>query len=113
MGGVGMQELLFIAFIALLLFGPDRLPEFARQAGKLLARFRAETSKSIAELKRAADVEDLDRELKAVRREIRSIGRDLTDLGASDGVAGDGAGRRPAAVPEPRSEPPPLDPEAT
>ncbi|MDP8930473.1 MAG: twin-arginine translocase TatA/TatE family subunit, partial [Actinomycetota bacterium] len=31
-----------VAFIALLVFGPDRLPELARQAGRALARFRQE-----------------------------------------------------------------------
>jgi sec-independent protein translocase protein TatB len=33
-------DLIFIAFLALLLFGPKKLPELARYAGKLLAEFR-------------------------------------------------------------------------
>ena len=34
MFGVGLAEMAVIAFIAVLVFGPDRLPELARQAGK-------------------------------------------------------------------------------
>jgi len=32
--GVGLTELAVIAFIAVLVFGPDRLPELAKQAGR-------------------------------------------------------------------------------
>ena len=38
----GPQELLVIAVVALLVFGPDRLPEVARNAAKLLNRLRSE-----------------------------------------------------------------------
>lgn len=102
MGNLGIQELLLIAVVALFVFGPDRLPELARQTGKAIARFRQETSKSVAELKRAADLEDLDTELRSIRQDLRevrsSVVRSLTaDPGAS----------RPADAP------PPLDPDAT
>ncbi|MDP9023015.1 MAG: Sec-independent protein translocase protein TatB [Actinomycetota bacterium] len=100
MGNVGFQELLVIAVLALLVFGPDRLPELARQAGKALTRVREETSRSMAELKQAADLEDLDRELRAVRAELRAAGRELT-----------GADRRVGA--RRLESPPPTDPDAT
>ncbi|HEX2026853.1 MAG TPA: Sec-independent protein translocase protein TatB [Nitriliruptorales bacterium] len=103
MGNIGFQELLVIAVLAMLVFGPDRLPEIARQAGKFLSRFREETSRSVAELKRAAEVQDLDRELKAVRSQLRQTGRQLT--GSVTGGSG-------AAGP-PGESPPPTDPEAT
>jgi sec-independent protein translocase protein TatB len=40
MFGVGPLELVVIAIVAVLVFGPDRLPEFARTAGKLLRQVR-------------------------------------------------------------------------
>lgn len=97
---LGFQEILVIAVVALIVVGPDRLPDLARRAAKLLSQVRSETSKSISELKAAADVDDLDRELKAMREEIREAGRELT--GAS----------RPS-VPVPADAPPPTDSEAT
>lgn len=102
MGNLGFQELLLLAVLALVVFGPERLPELARQAGKFVARFRSETSRGIEELKEAADLADLDRELRSLSREVRdvraSVGRALT---------GEPNARRPDDAP------PPTDPEAT
>ena len=40
MFGIGPLELVVIAIVAVLVFGPDRLPEFARTAGRLLRQVR-------------------------------------------------------------------------
>lgn len=37
---VGFDEIIFIAIIALLLFGPDKLPEYIRELGRLYAEFK-------------------------------------------------------------------------
>lgn len=106
MGNLGFPELLVIAVVALLVFGPDRLPELAQQAGRFISRFREETSKSMAELKKAAEIEDLDRELRSMRDELRGVGRELT---SATSPHQEGA----ASTPRPRRTPPPTDPEAT
>ena len=100
---LGFQELLVIAVVALLVFGPDRLPELARQAGKALARIREETRSSVDELKRAADVEDLERELKGLSRDLREVRSSVTRAMSEPG----------ARAPRPTDRPPPTDPEAT
>ncbi|MFA9429844.1 twin-arginine translocase TatA/TatE family subunit [Egicoccus sp. AB-alg2] len=114
----GPQELLVIAVVALLVFGPDKLPDLARNAARLLARFRSETQRSVAEFKRAADLEDLDREIRGISRELQDTKRAVTQ--PFDDAFADAAGtaRRPgSAVGGPRfrpaDDPPPFDPEAT
>ena len=37
---IGIPELLVIGLVAVLVFGPDRLPEFARTAARLLSQVR-------------------------------------------------------------------------
>ena len=44
MFGIGAQELIVILVVALVVFGPKRLPELARSLGKGLAEFRRASS---------------------------------------------------------------------
>jgi sec-independent protein translocase protein TatB len=39
--GVGLPELALIAVVAVLVFGPDKLPELARQAGRMARQVRS------------------------------------------------------------------------
>jgi sec-independent protein translocase protein TatB len=38
--GIGLPELMVIAVVAVVVFGPEKLPEYARQAGKLVRQLR-------------------------------------------------------------------------
>ncbi len=40
MFGLGMPELLLVAVVALLLFGPKRLPELGKSLGRSIAAFK-------------------------------------------------------------------------
>jgi TatA/E family protein of Tat protein translocase len=50
--GVGPAELLFILIIALLVFGPKKLPELARDLGKSIAKWR----QALEEIQTVTDV---------------------------------------------------------
>jgi len=54
MFGIGFQELLIILVVALLVFGPKRLPELARSLGRGVAEFRRASS----ELRQHLDVSE-------------------------------------------------------
>jgi sec-independent protein translocase protein TatB len=38
--GIGLPELMVIAIVGVVVFGPDRLPELARQAGRMARQLR-------------------------------------------------------------------------
>ena len=59
MGKLGMPELILILALALLLFGPKKLPEIGKQVGKALGEFKRTSN----ELKRTIE-DEMDRATK-------------------------------------------------
>jgi sec-independent protein translocase protein TatA len=64
MGTLGMPEMVLIFFLALLLFGPKKLPEVGRTIGKAVTEFRRASN----ELKAT-----FDREVKSLEQETESL----------------------------------------
>jgi TatA/E family protein of Tat protein translocase len=52
---IGVPEMILILVVALLVFGPNRLPEIARSMGKFIRNFQAETNRAIEDLKRGIE----------------------------------------------------------
>jgi len=48
---LGIPEIGLVLFVALMVFGPDRLPEIARSMGKFMRSFQAETNRAMSDLK--------------------------------------------------------------
>ncbi len=63
MFGIGMSEMLIIGVIALLLIGPDQIPETARTLGKFLNELRRSTddlkSQLTSEIKIPQSIDDI------------------------------------------------------
>lgn len=72
-GPLGIPEILFIFALALLIFGPRKLPEIGRTLGKGMAEFR----KASSELKRTIDTEMMQEEIR--QSDPRRILRDTPD----------------------------------
>ncbi len=73
MGPLGMQEMVVLAILALVMFGPRKLPELFRTVGKAMGEFQ----RARAELKST-----FDRELQGLEKEhaeIRQVTSELTN----------------------------------
>ena len=57
--GVGLPEMAVIGVIALLVFGPKKLPELGRSLGKTLKGFQAASSEFEQEFRKAVDSVEL------------------------------------------------------
>lgn len=105
MGNLGFWEILMLGVLALLIFGPDRLPGMARNAGKMVAAFKREADSTLAELREAAEFDESLREVRDLRREFAGIGKELADTGRSV--------TEQAAPPQAAEAGAPFDPDAT
>jgi len=70
-GSIGGSEFLLIAVLALLLFGPRKLPQIGRSLGRALADFRGATQDFKSSLEREVRVEEI-REAKSGIEEVSS-----------------------------------------
>src|SRR4051794_41489073 len=59
MFNVGGGEIMVILLLALLVLGPDKLPEYARKAGRYMNEFRRMTSGFQEEFRQAMDLSDV------------------------------------------------------
>ena len=64
MFGIGGGELIFIIFIALMLFGSDKVPEIARTLGKIMAQLKNATNDIKSEIQKSAEVQDINNSVK-------------------------------------------------
>jgi sec-independent protein translocase protein TatB len=52
---VGVGEMMVVLLVALLVFGPNKLPEIARSMGKFLRNFQQETNRALSDLKQGIE----------------------------------------------------------
>ncbi len=71
MGTLGWQEITFVFFLALVLFGPKELPKIGRTVGKALAEFRRASSDLKATFDR--ELNNLERETQPDNQAGKSI----------------------------------------
>lgn len=108
MFGVGLPEMAVIALVAVLVFGPDRLPEFARQAGRMVRQLKQFTDSARDDIRAELGPEFADFEITDLdpRRAVRKYIQDAWD---DDEPAPVKRGQRPLEA----GELPPYDSDAT
>ncbi|MGI8575349.1 MAG: Sec-independent protein translocase subunit TatA/TatB [Egibacteraceae bacterium] len=111
-------EMAFLGMLALLIFGPERLPGMARNLGRMVARFRSEASGALDELKQTAELDDLRGAVNELRGQTQGL-RQVVTLAAPQAAAAAAVetpvatrenGHGPALRP---GETAPFDPDAT
>jgi len=80
---VGIGEIAVIVVVCLLVFGPDRLPEMARQVGRFLGQLRLNTQGALDQLKSEAELKDVplpDLRVGSLRSQARDYLHQLMDI---------------------------------
>lgn len=89
MFGIGGGELVFIIFIALMLFGTDKIPLIARNLGKGMAQLKNATNEIKSEIKKSAEANGLDTSINELTstftKEIDSV-KDSLDANLTNPV---------------------------
>ncbi|WP_028659699.1 sec-independent translocase [Nocardioides insulae] len=113
MFGIGLPELAVIVFVAVLVFGPDKLPELARQAGGFLRKARSFANNARDELREQLGPEYSDLELSDldprnfVKKQLSEVMAEADEEERSRSTRG----RTPAKLGP--GERPPFDADAT
>jgi sec-independent protein translocase protein TatA len=97
-----MQELIIIFVIALIVFGPRKLPQLGKSLGKSIAEFKRASNELRSTLEEEIRVEETRRE---IMEPIESIGREAKALVAKAEKEAEASFEKP--------EPAPAEPEET
>ncbi|MDP2950261.1 MAG: Sec-independent protein translocase protein TatB [Chloroflexota bacterium] len=118
--GIGLPEIVLILVLALIVLGPQRLPEFAAQLARLVRQARRYAGQVTSQLKYelgdlAQDYEALREELRQLREELReqskpleeelrAVGSELKASSESIQAAASGKLEKPQEAAQPPSE---------
>lgn len=102
-GSIGIPELLLIFVIALLLFGPRKLPEIGKTLGKAMNEFKRASN----DLQRSLEEEIAVDELKQTKREVENVTRLAAEISAPTPAGG---AETPSTTPTQTTEATPTEP---
>jgi TatA/E family protein of Tat protein translocase len=74
-GNIGLPEMVLIMAIALLVFGPKKLPEIGRSIGKAMREFKKATEEIKDKFEEQIGVDDL----KDIKKDIKDIKTNLSE----------------------------------
>ena len=86
MGPIGMQEMVVIFLVALVLFGPKKLPELGKTIAKAITEFRRAQSDLKATFQR--EMQSIERENESLKEVTRQTAAELTSYSEIDLTGG-------------------------
>ncbi len=85
-GNIGLPELMIIMVLALLVFGPKKLPEIGRTIGKAVREFK----KSTDEIKDKFEEQIRVEEFKSLKDDLKDLKKDLREADITKDLTGNG-----------------------
>jgi len=91
MFGIGFSELILILVVALVVFGPDKLPEVGKTMGKTVKEFKSAVNRIDSEIKKEVNtvseaagmsetIKDLNKDLKQAEGVMKGFDKELKDI---------------------------------
>lgn len=74
-GSIGFPEIIMIFLVVLLLFGPNKLPDFARMFGRTIKEFRKTINDAKSTLEDEIEKADIGEDLREMDRDIKKIAK--------------------------------------
>ena len=92
MFGIGMPEMLLLFAVALIVFGPKKLPELAKSLGRALGEFKRATSDLKESIESETGIGEVRDNFKDVAQEIKTPAKVAGDVPDPTPVDGDATG---------------------
>jgi len=76
---IGFPEFMFIVIIAIIVLGPDKLPEALKTTGKMLGKAKRMWRDATADIRRELELEEMKEEMKKYKEELTKLQQKLED----------------------------------
>ncbi len=70
---IGSTEFLFIIIIAIIVLGPDKLPEALKTTGRLIGKAKRMWRDATADIRKELELEDMKEEMKKYKEELQKL----------------------------------------
>jgi Tat protein translocase TatB subunit len=105
MFGLGMPEILLILAIALIVIGPQKLPDLAKTLGRAMGEFK----KAAQEFKRSIDVETTVKDIKDINLPKTDLKDILKEANTKEESVSSVNGQTVSGTPDKKEDPAPTD----
>ncbi len=83
-GSIGFPEIIMIFIVALLLFGPKKLPEIAKMLGNTIREFRRTVNDAKSAIEEEIEKADITEDFKNMNKDLKDMSQDMKSITALD-----------------------------